>query len=50
VAAKNGDLDVAQEAFQKAADLAAKTGQAEMEVTARIRLGDVLQQLAVPPE
>lgn len=50
VAEKSGDLAAARDSFQKAAELADETGAVEMEVTARIRLGTVLQQLGIPSE
>lgn len=50
VAEQVGDLRLALDSFQQAADLAESTGQTTLQVTARIRIATVLQRLAVNPQ
>jgi cytochrome c-type biogenesis protein CcmH/NrfG len=50
VAGQSGNLEVAVDALKKAAELAAETGQIEMEVTAPVLLSTVLQQLGAPSQ
>jgi tetratricopeptide (TPR) repeat protein len=50
VAEQVGDLELALDSFQQAADLAESTGQVTLQVTARVRMATVLQRLATMPQ